>query len=275
MTMTLLEKWKAIAEMASDPDISRGELAAAVVLLDSMSANGVAQLGHSAIAKDAGQTTRSAKRATDGLIEKRYFEQVGHGGPGCPNRYRRPEDVRMVVDGRAGAFGCPSGCRKVGTSTSPPLVGTATSPHKNEVGTPTSPYGDTLVPTVGTPASDIPSYPLLPKKKKATTVDVASNVDADFEELRLTWPTDRRDGLAGALGEYTKARTGATHAALMEAGRAYVASRDPQFCVGLRRWLREGRYTEPVMVASGGVPSSSGESYAQRQLQKLAAEAAQ
>jgi hypothetical protein len=121
--MTLLDKWKVIAEMAADPDINRGEVAAAIVLLDSMSANGVVQLGHSVIAEDTGQTTRSAKRATDGLIEKRYFEQIGHGGPGCPNKYRRPESVRIVTDGQAGA----SGRHEVGTSTSPP-VGTSTSP---------------------------------------------------------------------------------------------------------------------------------------------------
>lgn len=254
MKLSLLEKWQIALEIAADPDVSGRELAAALVLLDRMDQRGIVQVSHAVIAENTGQKRRNARYATDGLVEKRYFHQIGEGGPGCPNRYRRPDRIRLDSDARA------------------EQVGHQNAPYETGMGQQSAPHGATGCPTMGQQSAHIPFTHDSPDKSPSPTPSVVAGTDVDFEEeLWPIWP--RKEGKKDALAAYAQARKIADHQVIMDGARRYVPiaeQREPQYRKLLAGWLRGKRWTdEPVSSANGNSAAEDRERQHQDALKRV------
>jgi hypothetical protein len=256
----LLRKWLLLEAIRQDAELKHEDLAVAHYLCSQTDLDdGVIRgCGHHKIAAATRICLRSAIRSTGRILKGGYFEIDRKGGGLVATTYRPvyrsvPE---MIVDTRdSTGMGAVTPQARGRDSTGPGAV-----PPQAHV----YPY------TVSSPDKS-PSPPPSVVASKPKLV-----YDAEFTELRELWPADRRNGLTGALADYEKVRkTGVEHVKLIDAAKRHLKGRDPQYVCSLKKWLKEGHYRIAAPVPSAAAAGAAGEeTYAQRQLRKIAAEKA-
>jgi hypothetical protein len=95
--VSLVQMWRLQLIVVSDPELSRGEVATGMHLLDMVGKNGTAWPSYETLAQRTNQALRNVKRCIERPVTKGYFRVDRREGRGHSNAYRPALDRLKTV----------------------------------------------------------------------------------------------------------------------------------------------------------------------------------